>query len=131
VHSTAGLVTSTVLTCIGCNIVTADQYISIILPGRMYKLEYSRRKLAAVNLSRTLEDSATVTSVLIPWNTCGAFMAATLGVATFAYLPYCFFNLVCPLVAIGYAVFNVKILPLDEYEHSHEQPLNTTERLSV
>lgn len=131
VHSTTGLITSTVLTCIGCNIITADQYISIILPGRMYKLEYSRRRLAAVNLSRTLEDSATVTSALIPWNTCGAFMAATLGVATFAYLPYCFFNLLCPIVAIGYAMFNVKILPLDESDNTREQPLNTQERLSV
>jgi len=124
VHSTAGLVSSTVLTCVGCNIITADQYISIILPGRMYKLEYSRRKLAPVNLSRTLEDSATVTSALVPWNTCGAFMAATLGVATLAYLPYCFFNLLCPLVAIGYATLGIKMLPLDEQATYDEPALN-------
>jgi len=131
VHSTAGLVTSTVLTCIGCNIITADQYISIILPGRMYKLEYARRKLAPVNLSRTLEDSATVTSALIPWNTCGAFMAGTLGVATLAYAPYCFFNLICPVVAIGYAMFNVKILLLDKHDNSVEPVLNPLEQRGV
>jgi NhaC family Na+:H+ antiporter len=80
----------------------------------MLKVEYTRRKLAAVNLSRTLEDSATVTSPLVPWNTCGAFMASTLGVATIAYLPYAFFNLVCPLISASYAYFNFKIEPLDE-----------------
>jgi NhaC family Na+:H+ antiporter len=100
--------------CIGANIITADQYIAIVLPGRMLKVEYTRRKLAAVNLSRTLEDSATVTSPLVPWNTCGAFMASTLGVATIAYLPYAFFNLVCPLISASYAYFNFKIEPLDE-----------------
>jgi NhaC family Na+:H+ antiporter len=114
VSGTTSLIITTLGVCIGANIITADQYIAIVLPGRMLKVEYTRRKLAAVNLSRTLEDAATVTSPLVPWNTCGAFMASTLGVATIAYLPYAFFNLVCPLVSASYAYFNFKIEPLDE-----------------
>tara|TARA_R110002126_G_scaffold9257_9_gene42218 strand:- start:4035 stop:4478 length:444 start_codon:yes stop_codon:yes gene_type:complete len=114
VSGTTSLIITTLGVCIGANIITADQYIAIVLPGRMLKVEYTRRKLAAVNLSRTLEDAATVTSPLVPWNTCGAFMASTLGVATIAYLPYAFFNLVCPLVSASYAYANFKIEPLDE-----------------
>jgi NhaC family Na+:H+ antiporter len=114
VTGTTSLIITTLGVCIGANIITADQYIAIVLPGRMLKVEYTRRKLAAVNLSRTLEDSATVTSPLVPWNTCGAFMASTLGVATIAYLPYAFFNLVCPLISASYGYFNFKIEPLDE-----------------
>ncbi|QIR13470.1 Na+/H+ antiporter NhaC [Shewanella aestuarii] len=113
VTSTSSLIITTLGVCIGANIITGDQYIAIVLPGRMLKMEYTNRNLAAVNLSRTLEDSATVTSPLVPWNTCGAFMASTLGVATFAYLPYAFFNLVCPLVSATYAYFNIKIEPLN------------------
>ena len=95
------------------NVITADQYISIVLPGRMYKAEFKRRGLDAKNLSRTLEDSATITSPLIPWNTCGAYMAGTLGVATGAYWIYCFFNLLTPLVSFIYALFNFKISPIE------------------
>ena len=109
-NSTGSLIVTTIATCIGINIIAADQYISIVLPGRMYRAEFKRRKLAARNLSRTLEDSGTITSPLIPWNTCGAYMSASLGVATFSYLPFCFFNLINPLVAIIYAIFNVKII---------------------
>ena len=109
-NSTGSLIITTIATCIGINIIAADQYISIVLPGRMYRAEFKRRKLAARNLSRTLEDSGTITSPLIPWNTCGAYMSASLGVATFSYLPFCFFNLINPLVAIIYAIFNVKII---------------------
>lgn len=111
VHSTGSLIATTVATCIGANIITSDQYIALVLPGRMYKLEYERRHLDMRNLSRTLEDAGTVTSPLIPWNTCGAYMAGTLGVATFAYLPYCFFNLINPFVAVLYGFLNVKITP--------------------
>jgi Na+:H+ antiporter, NhaC family len=116
VHSTGSLIATTVATCIGANIITSDQYISIVLPGRMYKLEYQNRNLDAKNLSRSLEDAGTMTSPLIPWNTCGAYMSGTLGVATFAYLPYCFFNLICPVVAIIYGYFNIKIATIDESE---------------
>ena len=107
--STSSLIITTIGTCIGINIVTADQYMAIVLPGRMFKAEFKRRKLAPKNLSRTLEDSATMTSPLVPWNTCGAFMSASLGIATFSYLPFCFFNIINPLIAIFYALFNVKI----------------------
>ncbi|MDD9889315.1 MAG: Na+/H+ antiporter NhaC [Gammaproteobacteria bacterium] len=111
VHSTGSLIATTIATCIGANIITSDQYISVVLPGRMYKLEYENRNLDMKNLSRTLEDAGTITSPLIPWNTCGAYMAGTLGVATFAYLPYCFFNLINPVVAVIYGFLNFKITP--------------------
>lgn len=116
VHSTGSLIATTVVTCIGANIITSDQYIAVVLPGRMYKLEYEKRNLDLKNLSRTLEDAGTVTSPLIPWNTCGAYMAGTLGVATFAYLPYCFFNLINPIVAIIYGFLNFKIAPAGEQQ---------------
>ena len=109
VKSTGSLIITTIGTCIGINIVTADQYIAIVLPGRMFKSEFKKRQLHAKNLSRTLEDSATMTSPLIPWNTCGAFMSASLGIATLSYLPFCFFNLINPVIAIFYALFNFKI----------------------
>lgn len=118
VHSTGSLIATTILTCIGANIITSDQYVSIVLPGRMYKLEYQKRNLDAKNLSRTLEDAGTITSPLIPWNTCGAYMSGTLGVATFAYLPYCFFNLICPVVAAVYGFLNFKIAPLADQQAS-------------
>ena len=109
-NSTGSLIVTTIATCIGINIIAADQYIAIVLPGRMYRAEFKRRKLAARNLSRALEDSGTITSPLIPWNTCGAYMSASLGIATFSYVPYCFFNLVNPIIAILYALLNVKIV---------------------
>ena len=109
-NSTGSLIVTTIATCIGINIIAADQYIAIVLPGRMYRAEFKRRKLAARNLSRALEDSGTITSPLIPWNTCGAYMSASLGIATFSYVPYCFFYLVNPIIAILYALLNVKIV---------------------
>ena len=101
-HSTGALIMTVVLSCIGINIIAADQYIAIVLPGKMYKAEFQRRGLQPKNLSRVIEDSGTLTSPLVPWNTCGAYMAATLGVATLAYLPFVFFNLINPLVSIVY-----------------------------
>jgi NhaC family Na+:H+ antiporter len=114
VDSNGSLISTTIFTCIGANIITSDQYVSIVLPGRMYKLEYENRKLDPKNLSRTLEDSATITSPLVPWNTCGAYMSGTLGIATFAYLPWCFFNLICPAIALLYGFLNFKIISLAE-----------------
>lgn len=114
--TTGSLILVTALTCIGVNILAADQYIAIVLPGRMYRLEFKKRNLAAKNLSRALEDTGTVTSVLVPWNTCGAFFASTLGVATFAYLPYCFFNLISPVVSVLYGMYNFKISPINPEE---------------
>lgn len=112
--STGSLIGSVLLTCIGMNVIAADQYIAIVLPGRMYRAEFKRRGLDAKNLSRTLEDAGTITSPLIPWNTCGAYMAATLGVATGAYWIYAFFNLVNPIVSFIYGMLNFKIAKHDE-----------------
>lgn len=100
VHRVGSVVASTVGAGIFFNICTADQYISIILTGNLFKDLYHRRGLEARLLSRSVEDSATVCSVLIPWNSCGMTQATVLGVPTFAYLPYCIFNLVSPLMSI-------------------------------
>lgn len=113
VKSTGSLIAATVVTCLGTNILAADQFISVALPGRMYIDEYERFGLSRLNLSRTLEDSGTLTSALIPWNTCGAYMSATLGVATFSYAPFAFFNLLCPLVAILYGFTHFALKPLE------------------
>jgi NhaC family Na+:H+ antiporter len=91
-RSTGNLITTTLATCLGVNVLAADQYMSIVVTGRMFRDEYRRRGLHEKNLARVLEDGGTITSPLIPWNTCGAYMAATLGVPTLAYLPFCFFN---------------------------------------
>ncbi len=108
--STGSLITSTVATCIGTNLITADQYMAIVMPGRMYKEEYQRRGLHPLVLSRTLEDSGTITSPLIPWNTCGAYMYSVLLVNPLDYIFYCFFNIINPVLAIvyGYIGFNIK-----------------------
>jgi len=110
--STGSLIASTVATCIGTNLITADQYMAIVMPGRMYKEEYERRGLDPVVLSRTLEDSGTITSPLIPWNTCGAYMYSVLMVNPLDYIFYCFFNLINPILAIvyGYIGFKIKTL---------------------
>jgi len=116
VKSAGGLINTTIATCIGTNILAADQYLSIVIPGQMFSEAYKRRNLRAVNLSRTLEDSGTLTSVLVPWNTCGAFMSATLGVSTFYYAPYAFFNIFCPLIAIIYGFYQIKLPLINESE---------------
>ncbi len=110
--STGSLIMTVVLSCIGINIVAGDQYIAIVLPGKMYKAEFDRRKIDSVNLSRVIEDSGTLTSPLVPWNTCGAFMAGTLGVATLAYLPFAFLNLINPVISIiyGFTGFTIKLV---------------------
>jgi NhaC family Na+:H+ antiporter len=112
--TTGTLVLTVVLSCIGINIVAADQYIAIVLPGKMFKAEFQRRNLDSRNLSRIVEDSGTLTSALVPWNTCGAFMASTLGVATLAYLPFAFFNLINPLVSVLYGFTGFTIVKIDE-----------------
>ncbi|HEX5788801.1 MAG TPA: Na+/H+ antiporter NhaC [Woeseiaceae bacterium] len=114
--SAGSLILATALTCIGANIVASDQYMAIVLPGRMFKAEFARRGLSARNLSRVIEDCGTLTSPLVPWNTCGAYMSAALGVATFAYLPFAFFNLINPVVSVLYGLFDIKIhrMPPDD-----------------
>ncbi|CAN5835365.1 Na+/H+ antiporter NhaC [soil metagenome] len=118
VRGTGSLIAATLATAIGMNVIASDQYIAIVLPGRMFRAEYKRRGLHPKNLSRSLEDAGTLTSVLVPWNTCGAFMAQTLGVATLTYAPYAFFNLINPLVAAayGFADFTIERLPVSEVE---------------
>ena len=111
--STGSLIAATIVSCIGMNVVAADQYISIVLPGKMFKAEFQRRGLEAKNLSRTLEDAGTMTSALVPWNTCGAYMAATLGVATVAYLPFAFFNLINPVVSLIYGFTGFTITKME------------------
>jgi NhaC family Na+:H+ antiporter len=117
-HSTGSLVAATAGTCITFNLTASDQYIAIVVPGRMYRTEYRDRGLAPENLSRTLEDSGTVTSVLVPWNTCGAYQSSVLGVATLTYLPYCFLNIISPFMTILFAYANIRIerLPADTKE---------------
>lgn len=113
VRGTGSLIAATLATSFGSNVVASDQYIAIVLPGRMFAAEYRRRGLHPKNLSRSLEDAGTLTSVLVPWNTCGAFMAQTLGVSTFVYAPFAFFNLINPLVALvyGFTGFTIERLP--------------------
>ncbi|MFD2924956.1 Na+/H+ antiporter NhaC [Halobacillus naozhouensis] len=123
---TGSLIMATVGTCISANVIACDQYLSIILPGRMYSKAYKDRNLHPKNLSRTLEDAGTMTSPLVPWNTCGAFMFATLGVSAFSYAPYAFLNLISPIVAViyGYANFKIEYLS-DEDEQSQESAFAT------
>jgi NhaC family Na+:H+ antiporter len=120
VRGTGSLIAATLLTAFGSNVVASDQYISIVLPGRMFRAEYRRRGLHPKNLSRALEDGGTITSPLVPWNTCGAFMAQTLGVATFAYAPFAFFNLINPLVSAVYGFTNFTIERVSEGELEEE-----------
>ena len=115
---TVGLVASTVVSGLFLNICTADQYISIILTGNMFKDIYQKKGYESRLLSRTTEDAVTVTSVLIPWNTCGMTQATILGVATFTYLPYCFFNLISPLMSITVAAIGYKIKRINEKTES-------------
>ncbi len=113
-ESTGSVIATTACTCLFFNITASDQYLSIVVPGRMYADTFKDKELAPENLSRTLEDSGTVTSVLIPWNTCGATQSAVLGVATFAYLPFCFFNIISPFMTILYGYLGIKIRKINE-----------------
>lgn len=118
--STGSLVASTVVSCIFFNLTASDQYISIVVPGRMFRKSYQDRGYKPELLSRTLEDAGTVTSVLIPWNTCGATQSRVLGVSTWAYLPYAFFNIISPLMSILIAYLNFKIRRIPENERIPE-----------
>lgn len=110
--STGSLIATTAGTCVFFNATAADQYLAIVVPGRMYADTYAERGLAPENLSRTLEDSGTVTSVLFPWNTCGAAQSNVLGVATGEYWMYCFFNLISPVMTVIFGYMNIKIRKL-------------------
>ena len=109
-----GLVTATIVTCIFINFVTADQYLSIVITGRMYKTAYEAQNLHPKNLSRALEDSGTLTSPLIPWNTCGAFMIEALAIEPWSYVPYAFVNWLNPIVSIIYGFTGFSMEKLDK-----------------
>ncbi|VUD40446.1 Na(+)/H(+) antiporter NhaC [Thalassocella blandensis] len=111
-----GLVSATVGTCIFTNVSASDQYLAVVVPGRMFSSAFKQQGLAPQNLSRTVEDSGTVTSVLIPWNTCGAYHATVLGVATLQYLPFVFFCLLSPVMTLLVAAFRYKIARLNDSE---------------
>lgn len=104
-----GLFASTVVSCLGLNIVASDQYLALVIPGKMFKKAYEDKGLAPENLSRTLEDSGTVTSVLIPWNTCGAYQSGVLGVGVGEYFLYAIFNWLSPFTTLLFAALNLKI----------------------
>uniref|UniRef100_UPI004056AC03 Na+/H+ antiporter NhaC n=1 Tax=Alistipes sp. TaxID=1872444 RepID=UPI004056AC03 len=109
VYRTASIVASTLTTGLLANLLTADQYISIIITGETFRELYKKRGLEARLLSRSIEDTATVTSVLVPWNSCGMTQSTVLGVATLTYLPYCLFNLISPLMSLLFAIIGYKI----------------------
>ncbi len=112
-RSTGSLFATTAGTAMGLNVVAADQYIALVLPVRMFKQEFAKRGLAPQNLSRAAADAGTVTSALVPWNSCGAYMSAVLGVPTLLYLPFCIFNILSPILTVlyGYTGFTIQRLP--------------------
>ncbi|MBU3071093.1 Na+/H+ antiporter NhaC [Aestuariicella sp. G3-2] len=113
-RSILGLVATTAGTCVFSNATTSDQYLSLVIPGRMFTAAYRERGLASQNLSRTLEDTGTVTSVLIPWNTCGAYHATVLGVATLSYAPFAFFCLISPFMTLLVAATGYRLVKLPQ-----------------
>ena len=110
--TTFGLFASTVFSCLGLNAIASDQYLAIVIPGKMFKKAFDDKNLAPENLSRTLEDSGTVTSVLIPWNTCGAYQSGVLGVSVADYFVYAIFNWLSPFTTLFFAAFSIKIKQL-------------------
>ena len=107
--SDGSLVATTAGSCMFVNVTASDQYLSIVVPGRMFRESFEERGLDGRNLSRTLEDAGTVTSVLVPWNTCGAAQMGVLGVAVMSFAPYCFFNIISPFMTMAYAFIGIKI----------------------
>lgn len=116
--STGRLYLSVFATGIGLNIVAGDQYIALVLPSRVFRLEFEKRGLAPQNLSRLAADSGTVTSALVPWNSCGAFMSAVLGVSTLAYLPFAVFNIASPLLSVAYGYTGFKLVKASSTEEA-------------
>ena len=112
--SVFGLFATTVVSCFGLNVIASDQYLALVIPGKMFKKAYQDKKLAPENLSRTLEDSGTVTSVLIPWNTCGAYQSDVLGVGVGEYFMFAIFNWLSPFTTLLFAAFKIKIRMLGQ-----------------
>jgi NhaC family Na+:H+ antiporter len=116
--STGQLIAAVIGTAFGLNVLAGDQYVAIVMPSRVYRVAFRERGLAPRMLSRAVEDSGTVTSPLIPWNSCGAYMAGVLGIATISYLPFCFFNLLSPVISLiyGFTGFRIEKLPPEQME---------------
>ena len=122
-QTTGSLIASTTGSCIFFNLTASDQYLAIVVPGKMFASTFEKRGLAPENLSRTLEDSGTVTSVLIPWNTCGAYQSTVLGVATLTYLPYCFFNIISPIMTMAFGYLGIKIRKINQDKDDNDKSL--------
>lgn len=120
------LISTTIVTAFGTNVISADQYIAIVMPGRMFKEAYQEKELAPENLSRALEDGGTVTSVLVPWNTCGAYMQSVLMVNPLEFAVYCFFNWLSPLIGIACALIGFRVKKLVVKEENGEVTQSTT-----
>ena len=116
------LMISVGVTAIFLNIFAGDQYMALVLPGTIFRKEFEKRNIAPQMLSRQMEDTATITSPLVPWNTCGAYMAATLGIATIAYFPYCFFNLINPILSFIFDAIGYQIKYLTEEKAAQAYP---------
>jgi NhaC family Na+:H+ antiporter len=116
--SVFGLFASTVVSCLALNVTASDQYLAIVVPGKMFKKAYEEKGLAPENLSRTLEDAGTVTSVLVPWNTCGAYQSGVLGVGVGDYFFYAIFNWLSPFMTLLFAGLHIKIKQLAQKEVS-------------
>ncbi len=123
VKSVGGTIAAVMLTSLGFNIVAGDQYIAIVLPARMFMVEFRKRGLHPETLATAVENSGTVTSPLIPWNSCGAYMSAALGVSTFVYLPYCFFNFLNFLLGMIYGFVGINIMRLPAEASLPSEPL--------
>ncbi len=130
-QSTGSLVTTTIATSIFFNITASDQYIAIVVPGRMFANTYKKRGLKPEVLSRTLEDGGTITSVLVPWNTCGATQSRVLGVPTLEYVPFAFFNILSPMFSILFAYLNYKIRRYGDDETVSTEALSDMDRLDI
>jgi NhaC family Na+:H+ antiporter len=113
VRSVGGSIAAVMLTSLGFNIVGGDQYIAIVLPARMFMLTFRQRGLHPETLATAVENSGTVTSPLIPWNSCGAYMTSALGVSTFAYFPYCYFNFLNFILGMVFGFAGVNVMRLD------------------
>jgi len=124
-RSSAQLILTVAATAIGLNVIAGDQYIAVVMPSRLFRLEFADRGLAPRMLSRTVEDTGTVTSPLIPWNSCGAYMSGVLGVATVSYAPWALFNILNPVIAMGYAVTGFHV---ERLEPSELPDVETSER---
>jgi NhaC family Na+:H+ antiporter len=124
-HSTSRLLFAVGGTAIGLNIVAGDQYVAIVLPARSFRVAFQQRGIQPQVLSRTVEDTGTVTSVLVPWNSCGAYMTGALGVSTFDYFPYCFLNILNPLISFGYALTGFQVKRIDDTKPDMSESVTT------